>query len=99
VHPLWSDLQAQTAKLDGLGVYREFEPERLREERMLRLAISVSGYLKRMAAIEGLAMGDEQVTLKQAIAALRQRLGDLHDPLSWKIDVQRRMTEMRLGAW
>lgn len=99
LHRLWRDLQAQVAKLEGLGVYREFEPELLREERMLRLAISVYGYLKRIAAIEGLTTGNEQVSLKEALGALRLRLHGLHEPLSWDIEVERRMTQMRLGPW
>ena len=99
LHPLWRDLQARIAKLEGQGVYRELAPERLRDERMLRLAISVYGYLKRMAAIRGLSTENEQVTLEHAMVALAQRLKTLHEPVSWGLDVRRRIDEMRLGPW
>jgi hypothetical protein len=99
LHRLWVDLQSQIAKLEGLGIYRELDPEKLTEERMLRIAISVYGYLKRIAAIEGINSNTEQISLGQAIHALKLRLSSLHDPLAWEVDVERRMKEMRLSPW
>lgn len=99
LHPLWCDLQDAVAELNGYGVYREIAPEQLREERLMRLAISVYGYLKRIAAIEGLSTQCANVSLHETMAALERRLKRLHDPLSWQVDVERRMTEMRLNPW
>ena len=99
LHPLWIDLQSRTNKLTGLGIYRELDYEKLSEERMLRIAISIYGYLKRIAAIEGLNQAQEKITLSQAMSVLHHRLLNIHEPMSWHVDVERKMNEMRLSPW
>lgn len=99
LHPVWADLQARIESLGGLGVLKEIDPKALLDERMMRLTVSVYGYLKRIAAIEGLMKGRIEIGLEESVGLLRDRLDALHDPLSWEMDVDRRMTQMRLGQW
>lgn len=99
LHPLWVDLQSRVDALEGLGVVREIDPAALLDERLTRLAISVYGYLKRIAAIDGLQHGRAEVGLEESVRTLQTKLDALHDPLSWEMDVDRRMTQMRLGQW
>lgn len=99
LHPLWADLQTRIEALGGLGVVKEIDPQAMLDERLLRLAVSVYGYLKRMAAIDGLMKGRVEVGLEETVRLLQRKLDALHDPLSWETDVDRRMTQMRLGQW
>lgn len=99
LHPLWLDLQGRIAELPGLGVVREIDPELALDERLTRIAMSVYGYYKRVAAMYGLRHGREDVTRQQAAEYLERFLKRVHDPLSWRLDVDKRARQMRLGQW
>ncbi|MEO7621554.1 MAG: hypothetical protein ABIS30_00690 [Gallionella sp.] len=99
LHPLWQDLQARVSQMEGLGVVRELDREKLLDERMMRITISLYGYMKRIAAIYSLQGATPAASLNQARAHLAVQLQHIHDPLTWETDVERRMTEMRLGEW
>ena len=99
LHPLWQDLQKRVAQMEGLGVVRELDMPALLDERMMRITLSLYGYMKRIAAIYSLQGNTPAASLKQARAHLSVRLEHIHDPLTWQTDVERRMTEMRLGEW
>jgi hypothetical protein len=99
LHPLWHDLQERASKMEGLGVVRELSMPALLDERMAHISISLYGYMKRIAAIYSLQGNTPAASLQQARAHLALRLEQLHDPLTWETDVERRMTEMRLGEW
>lgn len=97
LHPLWLDLTEQISQLNCLGVIRECDDQALLEERLQRCGIAVYGYLKRIAAIDGLQQGQQDVSVDRALRCFGALMKRVHDPLSWDSDVQRRMTEMRLG--
>lgn len=99
VHPLWADLQARVAQMDGLGVVRELDMLALLKEREARMAISVYGYLKRFGAIQGIKRNTPEIGFEESVEALRQHLHWIHDDLTWETDVRRRYDEMRLGQW
>lgn len=99
LHPLWRDLQEQVEKMNGLGVVRELDLPALMEERMMRIAISLYGYMKRIAAIYSLQGNTPAISLKEARAHLAVLMEQIHDPLTWEPEVERRMREMRLGEW
>ncbi len=99
LHPLWLDLQERVAQMEGLGVIRELDMAGLLDERKMRIAISMYGYMKRIAALQCLQGGLPMVTHKDAQERLCIMLDQLHDPLTWQTDVERRITEMRLGEW
>lgn len=99
LHPVWADIQARVGALEGLGVVKEIDPAALLDERLVRMVVSVYGYMKRIAAINGLRSQRLEVGLDETLEVLRRRLWAVHDPLSWESDVDRRMTEMRLGQW
>lgn len=99
MHPLWLDLQERVGQMPGLGVVRELDMPGLLDERMMHIAISLYGYMKRIAAIYSLQGNTAAITLHEARAHLAARLERLHDPLTWQTDVERRMREMRLGEW
>jgi hypothetical protein len=99
LHPVWQDLQERVAQMEGLGVVRELDMAGLLDERQMRIAISMYGYMKRIAAIHCLQGGLPMMSHGHAQEHLGILLDQIHDPLSWQNDVERRITEMRLGEW
>jgi hypothetical protein len=71
----------------------------LLDERMIRITISMYGYMKRIAAIYSLQGKTSAISLKQSQAHLSVQMERIHDPLTWQTDVERRITEMRMGEW
>ena len=99
LHPLWRDLSERVAQMEGLGVVRELDMPALLDERQMRNIISVYGYMKRIAAIQCLQNGLPMMAHDLAQQRLSELLNRIHDPLTWQNDVERRITEMRLGEW
>ena len=99
LHPLWQDLQERVALMEGLGVVRELDMAGLLDERQMRIAISMYGYMKRIAAIQCLQSDLPMMSHDHAKHHLGILLDQIHDPLTWQTDVERRITEMRLGEW
>jgi hypothetical protein len=97
IHPLWVDVLAQVQSWSMQGVYRDIDAAALLEERLMRLAISVYGYLKRVAAVHCLQEGKPMLGHDDALNRLEILLDRLHDPLTWEADVSKRITQMRLG--
>ena len=66
----------------------------------MRLAIGIHGTLKQVAALHSLQQASEEVATKhEALARLERLLAQVHDPHTWRGDVQKRMDQIRLGAW
>jgi hypothetical protein len=99
LHPLWTELQRYIALIEGLGVYREIDPQAAIRQRLARLAISLYGYLKQVAALESLRLGGEYLTQPEAMRVLGLLVARVHDPLVWQMDVTKRMDHIRLGQW
>ena len=99
LHPLWVDLQEHIRTLSAQGVYREIDPAVLLNERMMRMAISVYGYLKRVAAVHCIQHGEAFATKDDALQRLEHLIARVHDPLTWKMDVAKRVDLIRLGQW
>lgn len=99
LHPLWQDLTERVNQMQGLGIVRELNDKALLEERLTRIAISIYGYVKRVAAIDMLYTGRTRSYMDEAFEHLQNRVNELHDPLTWDTDVKRRVDEMRLGEW
>lgn len=98
VHPLWSLLSEQIDTLPAQGVYREINPQMHLDETLIRMAISIQGYLKKVAAIECLKEGRPMLSQIQAMDRLIPLLDKVHNPLTWRNDVQRRIDVLRIGA-
>lgn len=99
LHPLWVDLQAQIQQLNATGIYREVDEMGVLNERMMRMAISINGYLKRIAAVRCLQNGKDFMPHGEALSHLRLLLSQVHDPLEWRQDVEKRIQHMQLGRW
>ena len=97
LHPMWQDLLAQIETFRSQGVHREIDPQAALNAQLHRIAISVYGYQKRVAAILSLQDGRDAVTLGDAAFRLRELIERLHDPLSWQIDVAAKREQTRLG--
>lgn len=97
LHPLWSLLQDHVATLPAQGVIREVDVDERLFEQMMRLAVSVEGYVKRSAAIECVRRGGELLSHDAAIREFVAFLRRVHDPLTWRNDVLKRADEIRLG--
>ena len=99
LHPLWLLLQEHIATLPAQGVIREVDADERLLEQMMRLAVSVEGYIKRSAAIECVRRQGSLLSHEQAIGEFNRFLRRVHDPLTWRNDVLKRADEIRLGQW
>jgi hypothetical protein len=99
LHPLWLDVQSQIETLNSQGIYREVDAASLLNERMTRMGISIYGYLKRIAAVHGVQHGEPFVGMTEAMKRLQIVLAKVHDPMTWKHDVEKRIDLIRLGQW
>lgn len=99
LHPLWVHLIEHIEKLDAQGVYRDVDAYFLLDDRITRIAISIYGYLKRVAAIECIQKGNVMISNDEALDRLGQKLDMIHDPLTWKKDIEKRIDQIRLGQW
>jgi len=97
MHPLWQDLIEGVNQMEGLGIVRELDAQALLDGRITRIAISVYGYLKRVAAIDMLYTGAEKSYMDEALSHLQNIVTEVHDPLTWDNDVRKRVEQMRLG--
>ncbi|MFO0719758.1 MAG: hypothetical protein U0319_03405 [Nitrospira sp.] len=99
LHPLWIDLQLRIAALHMLETKHLDGKELVLDERLMRMTISIYGYLKRMAAVSCVKQEQDMMTEEEAYQLLGERLHRLFDPLSWKADVRKRMKAIELGEW
>lgn len=99
LHPLWLDLQAQIEELNCTGVYREIDQQAILNERLMRITISMYGYLKRIAAIHCLQTGEDMISDAEAMSRLENLIARVHEPMTWRNDVSKRMDSIRLGQW
>ncbi len=99
LHPLWQDLQYQIAQLHSQSVQRVVGLPAVLEERLQRIAISLYGYMKRVSAIRAIQQGRDVLEPHEALDFLAPMITQLHDPLAWRSDVERRMKEIELGQW
>lgn len=97
IHPLWTLLAQEIQRLPAQGVYREVDPRALLDETLMRMAISMEGYLKKVAAIECLKEGRPMLSQGQTIDRLIPVLEKVHNHLTWRGDVQRRIDQLRLS--
>lgn len=98
LHPLWVELGRHIEELPAQGVYREIEPHALLDETLIRMAISMEGYLKKIAAIECLKAGLPTLNQEQTIERVIPLLKRVHNQLTWPTDVQRRIDQLRLAS-
>lgn len=80
LHPLWQDLTERVNQMEGLGIVRELDDKALLEERLTRIAISIYGYVKRVAAIDLLYTGATKSYMDEVFDHLQNRVNELHDP-------------------
>lgn len=99
LHPLWVDLQQRITELHTLETKQVNGKELVLDERLMRLTISIYGYLKRIAALSCVKRGQPMMSEEEALGLLGERLRQLFGPLSWKIDVRKRMKAIELGEW
>ena len=99
MHPLWESLIEKILTLNHIGILRDYKNEEIINERLTRLGISVYGYLKRMAALNCMNLRRDVMTFKDALTRMDELMKMVHEPLTWKEDIKRRVKEMQLGKW
>ncbi|MDD3293571.1 MAG: hypothetical protein PHG20_02660 [Geobacteraceae bacterium] len=99
LHPLWKDLIRNIEKLNHLGISKVFGQDVILEERMMRMAISMYGYLKRVAAVHCIQNQKKLIGSDEALEHVSKLINKLHEPLAWQMDVEKRIKEMQLGEW
>lgn len=100
LHPLWEDLQERIRNIEFLEVREVIGQNAALNERMMQMAISMYGYLKRIAAVECVQKDKDHTTINDAVV----RISDIiykhfYEPLAWKMDVEQRRKEILLGKW
>lgn len=98
-HPLWIDLAERISGMDCQGVYRIIDEKAALNERLMRIAISIYGNLKRVGAIHSVRRGTDFTGFNEASQQLQQMLKMVHDPLTWKTGVENRIKEIQFGQW
>jgi hypothetical protein len=99
LHPLWIDLLERIGELNHLGVSRIHGQNSVLDERMVRMTIAIYGYLKMVAAVHCVQEGKPIITVNEALGVIDALIQELHEPLAWRADVERRIKEIRLGQW
>lgn len=97
LHSLWMDLQARVREFNCQGVWREINEKEVIEERLIRLGISVYGYLKRLAALRSVQHNLDPISMHQAQNELKALLDIVHNKMTWQTDVENRMHLIRMG--
>lgn len=97
MHPLWELLKTEIERLPAQGVYREVNSREMLDESLMRMAISIEGYLKKVAALECLKEGRPMLSQGQTINRLVPLLEKVHNGLTWRSDVQKRIDQIRLA--
>ncbi|MDR3580851.1 MAG: hypothetical protein P4L44_12895 [Oryzomonas sp.] len=99
LHPLWIDLLERIGELNHLGVSRIHGQNSVLEERMVRMTIAIYGYLKKVAAVHCVQTDKPLIDVNEALGVIDSRIQELHVPLAWQADVEKRIKEIRLGQW
>jgi hypothetical protein len=99
VHPLWQDLIERINSLECQGVYRVVDEKEVLKARLMRIAISVYGNLKRIGALHAVQHQNDFTGFDTATDELHRLLKSVHDPLTWRNDVDSRIKEIRFGQW
>ena len=56
------------------------------------------GYLKNYAALSSVKSNNPRIEFNEALKRLYNKMRTVHDPLSWVIDVEKRIDKLRLGT-
>jgi hypothetical protein len=99
LHPLWGNLIEKILTLNHIGIERDYKDEEIINERLMRLGISVYGYLKRMAALNCMNANKDGMSFKDALTRLDELMKTVHEPLTWNEDIKRKVKGMQLGEW
>ena len=99
LHPLWSDLQRHIAQMEAIGEPNGADPTVVLEYRLMQIGISVYGYLKRVGAIRCVQTDKDSIPVEDALQLLEKLVRRTHNRLTWAVDVEKRITEIRLGDW
>lgn len=99
LHPLWLDLKGQIENMDGLGVHRIEPQDAVVRERIERLGVAVYGYLKQLAALRAVQGRRDGLTVEETLEEASRLVQQVYNPFSWRADVEKRITALRLGQW
>ncbi len=97
LHPLWIDLQEQIKRFDAQGVVRVVDPKAALSERAMRVAVSMYGNMKQLAALDCVRNGQPVMAKSKALKLLERYLISLHDPFTWQTEVAKRVKLIELG--
>ena len=95
LHPLWTDLIARIATFPCQGTYSEVDEEAVIRAQLARIAISIYGYHKRVAALVSLRDRKPRVLFGEARAELQSLVERVHEPITWEADVEAKRLQSR----
>jgi hypothetical protein len=98
-HPLWQDLNERIKGMECQGVVRVIDGQAALNERLTRIIISTYGTLKRIGAIHAVQRKTDFAGFNEAVRVLHRMLETVHDPLTWREDVDSRVKEIQFGQW
>ena len=83
--------------MGAIGEPRGADPTVVLEYRLVQIGISVYGYLKRVGAIRCVQTDKDSIPVEDALRLLEKLIRRTHSRLTWAVDVEKRITEIRLG--
>ncbi|MDH4182713.1 MAG: hypothetical protein OEV92_00695 [Nitrospinota bacterium] len=98
-HPLWIDIQKQIANLPDEDIGKSVDENASINSREAQIMRSIYGYYKRVAAIMSAKGKHRYPSLGETMERVRLKLGLIHDPMTWDIDIATKTSEIELGKW
>jgi hypothetical protein len=96
LHPLWIDLQAQSANLPREGVVESLDTQAAIPERLILFGKIMVGYMKRITSLYAVLRGHPAPSFAEALDDLIVLLRQSYDRKTWHNDVGQLIDETRL---
>ena len=97
LHPLWLDLIEQIKNLPAIGIDRDLGRPANLHSSIAIIERSLYGNLKQLAGLQAVLSGCDTIPFDSALQHLNRGLKRFHDPLTWRLDVGKRIKNIQLG--
>lgn len=99
LHPLWEDLQRRVEGFGRQGLLAVRDDPASVDERLLRIAQALYGYVKQVAALNCVRDDLPGLSVDEALSRTSTMVRRMHEELTWRTDVRQRIDRIRLEPW
>lgn len=99
LHPLWVDLRRNIDLMECLPPQFYEDENKSLHHRKIQMVISLYGYFKSMAATEQVLTDGNMLNPGEVLQIIEREMKKLHDPMTWKDQVQKRVDKIKAGKW